>query len=41
MMFAPLEGWRQMKVTNRRTAVDFATSLYEASCQEDGIAGLA
>ena len=26
MLFAPLEGWRHVKVTERRTAVDFATS---------------
>ena len=24
MMFAPLEGWRHVKVTDRRTAVDYA-----------------
>jgi hypothetical protein len=24
MMFAPLEGWRRVKVTDRRTAVDYA-----------------
>jgi hypothetical protein len=27
MMFAPLEGWRQVKVTDRRTAVDYAYAL--------------
>ena len=27
MMFAPLEGWRNVKVTDRRTAVDFAHVL--------------
>jgi DDE superfamily endonuclease len=27
MMFAPLEGWRQVKVTGRRTAVDYAQAL--------------
>ena len=27
MMFAPLEGWRHVKVTDRRTAVDFAHAL--------------
>jgi hypothetical protein len=27
MMFAPLEGWRQVKVTDRRTAVDYACVL--------------
>src|ERR1700694_5064156 len=27
MMFAPLEGWRRVKVTERRTAVDFAHAL--------------
>jgi hypothetical protein len=29
MMFAPLEGWRQVKVTDRRTAVDYANVLKE------------
>jgi hypothetical protein len=27
MMFAPLEGWRHVKVTERRTAVDYAQVL--------------
>ncbi len=27
MMFAPLEGWRHVKVTDRRTAVDYAHVL--------------
>jgi hypothetical protein len=27
MMFAPLEGWRNVKVTDRRTAVDYAHVL--------------
>jgi DDE superfamily endonuclease len=27
MMFAPLGGWRQVKVTDRRTAVDYAHAL--------------
>jgi hypothetical protein len=27
MMFAPLEGWRHVKVTDRRTAVDYAHAL--------------
>jgi hypothetical protein len=27
MFFAPLEGWRHIKVTNRRTAVDYAHAL--------------
>jgi hypothetical protein len=27
MMFAPLEGWRHVKVTNRHTAVDCAHAL--------------
>jgi len=27
MMFAPLEGWRHVKVTERRTAVDYAHAL--------------
>src|SRR5258705_8245001 len=29
MMFAPLEGWRQVKVTDRHTAVDYAHVLKE------------
>ena len=27
MMFAPLEGWRHVKVTDRRTAIDYAQVL--------------
>ena len=27
MMFAPLEGWRHVKVTDRHTAVDYAHAL--------------
>jgi hypothetical protein len=27
MMFAPLEGWRHVKVTDRHTAVDYAQVL--------------
>ena len=27
MMFAPLEGWRRVKVTDRRTAIDYAHAL--------------
>jgi hypothetical protein len=27
MMFAPLEGWRHVKVTDRHTAVDYAHTL--------------
>jgi hypothetical protein len=27
MFFAPLEGWRHIKVTGRRTAVDYAHAL--------------
>jgi hypothetical protein len=29
MMFAPLEGWRHVKVTERRTAIDYAHALKE------------
>ena len=29
MMFAPLEGWRHVKVTDRHTAVDYAQVLKE------------
>ena len=31
MMFAPLEGWRHVKVTDRHTAVDYAQVLKEIS----------
>jgi hypothetical protein len=31
MMFAPLEGWRHVKVTERHTAVDYAHVLKEIS----------
>jgi hypothetical protein len=31
MMFAPLEGWRHVKVTDRRCAVDFAHALKDLS----------
>lgn len=31
MMFAPLEGWRHVKVTERHTAVDYAQVLKEIS----------
>jgi DDE superfamily endonuclease len=31
MLFAPLEGWRHVKVTDRRTAVDFAHVLKDLS----------
>ena len=31
MMFAPLQGWRDVKVTDRRTAVDYAHVLKELS----------
>jgi DDE superfamily endonuclease len=31
MMFAPLEGWRRVKVTDRRAAVDYAHVLKELS----------
>ena len=31
MMFAPLEGWRQVKVTDRHAAVDYAHILKELS----------
>ena len=29
MLFAPLEGWREVKITDRRTAVDYAQVLKE------------
>src|SRR2546422_2796668 len=31
MMFAPLEGWRHVKVTDRHTAVDYARVLKDLS----------
>ena len=31
MFFAPLEGWRHVKVTERRTAVDYAHALKDLS----------
>lgn len=31
MMFAPLEGWRRVKATDRHTAVDYAQVLRELS----------
>jgi hypothetical protein len=31
MMFAPLEGWRNVKVTDRHAAVDYAQLLKEVS----------
>jgi len=31
MLFAPLEGWRHVKVTDRRTALDYAQLLKELS----------
>jgi uncharacterized small protein (DUF1192 family) len=33
MMFAPLEGWRHVEVTDRHTAVDYAQILKELSDQ--------
>jgi len=31
MMFAPLEGWRHVKITDRHTAVDYARALKDLS----------
>lgn len=31
MMFAPLEGWRRVKVTDRRTSLDYAQALKDLS----------
>src|SRR6267378_3027952 len=31
MMFAPLEGWRHVKATDRRTAIDYAHALKDLS----------
>ena len=33
MMFAPLEGWRHVEVTDRHTALDYAHALKELSDQ--------
>ena len=34
MMFAPLEGWRHVKVTDRHTAIDYAYVLKESNRHE-------
>jgi hypothetical protein len=39
MMFAPLEGWRRVKVTDRHAAVDFAQVLKELSDTHFPMAG--
>ena len=31
MMFAPLEGWRHIEITDRRTAIDYAHALEDLS----------
>src|ERR1700745_621777 len=31
MMFAPIEGWRHIEVTSRRTAIDYARALEDLS----------
>ena len=31
MLIAPLEGWREVKVTERRTSLDYAQVLKELS----------
>lgn len=31
MLFAPLEGWRQVRITDRRTAIDYAHVLKQLS----------
>jgi hypothetical protein len=31
MLFAPLEGWRHVKITERRTAIDYAKVLRDLS----------
>ena len=31
MLFAPLEGWRHVEVTERRTAIDYAKILRDLS----------
>src|ERR1700758_5343379 len=31
MMFAPLEGWRHVEITDRRTAIDYAHALEDLS----------
>ena len=37
MMFAPLEGWRDVKVTDQRAAVDYARMLKELSDTHLGV----
>jgi hypothetical protein len=35
MMFAPLEGWRNVEVTDRRTAIDYAHVLKDLAGREE------
>ena len=37
MLFAPLEGWRHVKVTDRHTAVDYAHVLKDLAESELGV----
>jgi len=39
-MFAPLEGWRQVKVTDRHTAIDYAHVLRDISDTHFGVNAL-
>ena len=34
MLFAPLEGWRRVEVTDRRTKADWARVVLEDWCDE-------
>jgi hypothetical protein len=36
MLFAPLEGWRQAEVTERRTAIDYAKILRDLAATPSG-----
>ena len=36
MLFAPLEGWRHVEVTQRRTAVDYAKILRDLAATPSG-----
>ncbi len=36
MLFAPLEGWRHVEVTQRRTAVDYAKILRDLAATSSG-----
>ena len=39
-MFAPLEGWRHVKVTDRHTAVDYAHTLKDPTSSKTRVSGI-